>query len=121
MKTAAATATIRISGQSGAERVVELGEEPAPVDGRVGQVVGDGEARPRVERHLVGPRQVQRAEADLRDRVAAGLDRRPHVPVAADDEGGEAEHPGRRQAPARAAEDDDAEPDRHHRDEEGAA
>ena len=102
-----------------AEGVVELGEEPSAVDRRLAEVVGDGEARPRVERHLVGPRQVQRPEANRRDRVAAGLDHRPHVPVAADHEGREAEHPGRGQAPAAAAEDDHAETDRDHRDQEG--
>ena len=37
----------------------------------------DAEAWPRVERHLVGPRQSQRAPTDLRDRVATGAERRP--------------------------------------------
>ncbi len=110
---------IRISGQSGPKRVVELREKPLAIDRRLGQIVGDGEARPRVERHLVGTRQVQRPEADRRDRVAAGLDHRPHVPVAADQEGGQAQHPGRGQAPPPAAEDDHAEADRDDRDQEG--
>jgi hypothetical protein len=86
------------------EGVVELGEEPFAVDRRLTQVVGDGEARPWIERHLVGAGQFQRPEADLRDRVAAGLDRRPHVPVATDDEGREPQHPGRGETSAAAAE-----------------
>ena len=79
----------------------------------------DREARSGIERHLVGAGKAQRPPANLRDRVAAALQRRPHVPVAADHEHRQPHHPGGRESAPLAAEEDHADRDRRDRYQEG--